>query len=120
MMGDFDIALPGGFTLSRESEDNVEIVDFANGTRSGVAAKVIEIAWNERFFFAKRQALKPRGDFPGDNLPVPDSGKYDYWILDTVQTNRIGPLTETDFYRKAASLGMDKIKLKDVEKLRKR
>ena len=57
--------------------------------------------------------LKNRGDFPGDTFPVIDPGKYQFWIIDVLNTNRIGPLDENAFAAQKNTLGIfDTIKMK--------
>jgi hypothetical protein len=119
MMGDFDLPLIGGYSLVRESPDSVEVLHMRDSDHLGVSAKVVEIAWNERFILAKRQELKPRGRFQGDVLLVPVTGKFDFWIIDTVQTNRYGPLSEKEFGEKVQSLGQTGLKLKDISRAKK-
>jgi Protein of unknown function (DUF3997) len=118
-MGDFDLALINGYYLVRTSPDSVEILHMDDSRHLGVPAKVVEIAWNEHFILAKQQELQPRGDFPGDTLSIPAPGKFHYWIVDTIQTNRYGPLIQKEFEDKLQSLGLSGLKLKDVSTVSK-
>lgn len=119
LMGDFDRPLTAGYHLISTSGNQIEVTHMEDSRYLGVPAKVVEIAWNDRFILAKQQELKSRGDFPGDTLPVPVPGKFSYWIIDTGQTNRYGPLSEKEFGEKVQSLGQTNLKLKDLFRAKK-
>jgi hypothetical protein len=118
-MGGFDRALVAGYHLRCTSGGQNEITNVDDNRLPGVPDQVVEIAWNERFILAKQQRLKPRGDFPGDEVPVPVPGKFNYWIIDTARTNRYGPLSESEFNERATFLGQSSLKLKSILKARK-
>lgn len=53
MMGDFEVKLTGGYRLERESPHKIDVYHQSGGKEVGIPAKVVEIAWNERFHFGK-------------------------------------------------------------------
>lgn len=101
---DYDYPLPGDFSVRRSSGNQVEIA--SQSALPGVPSKIIEIGWDKRFILAKQQMLKNRGDFPGDTFQVIDPGKYQFWIIDVLNTNRIGPLDENAFVAQKNALGI--------------
>jgi hypothetical protein len=108
---DYSYSLPDDFSIYRTSGHQVEIA--SQSALPGVPAKVIEVGWDKRFIIAKQQLLKNRGDFPGDNFQVPDPSKYQFWIIDVLHTNRVGPLDEKAFKEKRTALDVpDTIKMK--------
>jgi len=118
LIGDFDIKLIGDYRLIRTSVDMVNVVHMKDLHRSGIPAKVVELAWNRDFIAAKQQDLKDRGDFPGDNLQVPVPGSFHFWIIDARDGSRYGPLTPTQFDSKLKSLGQTDLKLRPVSRLK--
>ena len=118
LLGDFDMALTGGYRLRRESSDVIEVYHVSGMSELRVPAKVVQIAWNARAILAKQQHLKVRGDFQGDAFPVPVPGKFDFWIMDLAHTNRLGPLSEQEFSDNVKKLGYTDLKLKDVSELK--
>ena len=102
---DYELALPRGYTLFRSSGHNINITH-TNIEFPEIPAKVVETGWNERFILAKQQLLKNRGDFPSDNFQVPNPGKYQFWIIDVLNTNRVGPLNEKTFNEQRKVLGV--------------
>jgi hypothetical protein len=102
--GDYDYALPGDFSVRSTSAHQIEIA--SQSAMPGVPPRVIEIGWDKRFIIAKQQFLKDRGDFPGDNYQVPVPGKYQFWIIDVVTTNRVGPLDEKELAERRSALGI--------------
>lgn len=94
----FDVA--DGYVLSRTSSHQVFIYPKGAGSvdRPHIPAKIIKIAWNNRYVLAMQQGLKRRSiDNPQDTYEIPDSKVVNYWILDA-EINRVyGPLTLNDF-----------------------
>jgi hypothetical protein len=101
---DYDYSLPGGFSVRSTSSHQVEIA--SQFALPGVPPKVVEIGWDNRFIVAKRQLLRDRGDFPGDNYQVPAPDKYEFWIIDVTSTNRFGPLDEKALAERMEILGV--------------
>jgi hypothetical protein len=118
MMGDFDLKLIGGYRLARESRDSVEVYHESDPKCLGVPRKVVQIALNNRLILAKQQELRPRADFPGDTLLVPVPGKYYFWIIDTMLTNRLGPMSEPELREKLKTLSETNLVLEEVSKFR--
>lgn len=110
--GDFEVALPRGYVIFASSSHNVAIFN-SDGQFPEVPAKVVAVGWDNQFVLAKQQLLKNRSDFPGDSFQIPDPGKYQFWIIDLVNTNRLGPLDENMFSAERKALGVpDTIKMK--------
>jgi hypothetical protein len=66
--------------------------------------KVVEVAWDNRFIHAKREAR---------------NSQLDYWILDTSVPKILGPFDEATFLKKRSELSIpDKLVLKDVYSFR--
>jgi hypothetical protein len=76
-----------------------------------VPSKVVEIAWNDRFILAKQQEMEP------GRLHVATPAKFYYWIIDMVQTNKLGPFSEDEFKKKLVVDGLTNIELKAVNKI---
>ena len=115
---DYGRALDSGYYVEQTSAHqtvifNLTIGNGVEGEPMTIPADVIEIAWNNFFILAKQQELKPRGDFPGDNLPVPDPNKFKYWIIDMVRTNRLGPMTEESFGKAVKILGLSRLRMQN-------
>jgi hypothetical protein len=113
---DFQYPLAGEYLLFRSSAEQIQISPESYGSKTPIIApKVVEVAWSDRFILAKRQALKARGGFPGDDLQVPVDGKFDFWILDTAAPKVYGPFDEPAFRARRAELGVPTgLRLKDV------
>lgn len=107
---DYEYPLSGDFSVRRTSNHQIAIA--SRSALQGVPAKIVELGWDKRFIVVKQQLLKNRGDFPGDNFLIPDPGKYQFWIIDVVNTNRIGPLNESAFLERTGALGVSTIKMK--------
>ena len=118
-MGDFDITLIGGYHVVRYSPDVIEVLHTKDSSHLGVLPKVCSLAWDQRFILVKQQEVRPRGSFTGDEFPVPVPGKFHYWIIDTLETKRYGPMGAQDFDSKVVSFGLNQLKLKNVEDLKR-
>jgi hypothetical protein len=105
---DYSYDVSGGYRVIRSSRDQVKIVPKGgwNDATPRVPAKVIEVAWDERFVLAKQQHMK-------DGKPV--WWTYSYWILDVTKPGCFGPFTAEEFAARRAELGVsDGLELKPV------
>lgn len=64
-----------------------------------IPTKVVEVAWDERYVLVKQQHVDGDGD--------PVRRAYNWWVLDTREHVRHGPLTEPDFAELRGRLGID-------------
>jgi len=63
-----------------------------------IPAKVLQIAWDDRFVLARQQELERRSpDDPNDTYMEPAPGKFHLWILDTSAPEVYGPMTQEEF-----------------------
>jgi hypothetical protein len=116
-LSDFDYPLAGNYQLNRTSSHEITITPKDGWTDETpiIRAKVVEVAWNDRFILAKRQGLKFRGSFPGDKYELPDPDKFDFWILDTQGPKLFGPFDESEFANKRNEMKIsESLILKDV------
>jgi hypothetical protein len=113
---DYSYGVSGGYQVVRSSSHQITVVPKPgrhDGTPPTIPPKVVEIAWDNAFILAKQQALRPRSPNGGYELPVP--GQFSYWIVDLKGPLAFGPLTEEEFRRKRAELGISqRLELKNV------
>src|SRR5262245_4446096 len=106
---DYHYEMCGGYCVVRSSAHQVVVAPklgesaWASSDPTAIPAKVVEVAWDERFVIAKRQLLH-RPDPGGIERPV--SGSYDFWVIDTRDKVRYGPLTADEFEAKRAEVGV--------------
>src|SRR5205807_1486644 len=106
---DYDYEMCGGYCVVRLSADDIVVAPklgpstWATGDPTAIPAKVVEVAWDDRFVIAKRQHLE-RPAAAHTDRPVP--GAYDFWVIDTRDKVRYGPLTAADFKIKRTELGV--------------
>ncbi|MDD7793088.1 DUF3997 domain-containing protein [Clostridium sp. 'White wine YQ'] len=122
--GDYDIDLPGGYSLIRSSAHNVTINKRINETSwesDIIPAKVVEIASDEKYILAKQIGLKRRNpDNINDTYEIPDESKVSYWILEIENGKVYGPLIEKEFNEKKKELSIStNIVLKSVSTYKK-
>ncbi len=116
---DFIFGLTGGYQLIRTSTYMVTIEHSADSRHLSIPAQVVELAWNDGFILGKQQVIRPRGNVPGDTVPVPVVGSFNYWILDLHQTNRFGPMTEVEFVEKLKAIGQTDLNLKNLSQIKR-
>ena len=112
LTAEYELKLRGGYSVFKTSSADIIVRCMTSEHYPDIPARVVGLAWNERFILAKQQGLTNRASFPGDTFQVPVAGKYQFWIIDITTTNRIGPLDEKGFSDKAKALGVSEIKLK--------
>lgn len=100
-MSDYDISLPGGYSLVRSSAHKVTInkrIDKSSWEESIIPAKVIGLGWNSDYVLAKQVGLKRRNpENSEDTYEIPDENKISYWILEVNDDKVYGPLDEKEF-----------------------
>jgi len=78
--------LPGGYWLVKSSTHDIRIIPKEGYDTSNpppiVPAKVVEIAFDDRYILAKRYKLKPDPKVK-NGYEIPDETKEIYYILDT-------------------------------------
>lgn len=120
-MADYDIDLPGDYSVVRTSGHNIIIAPKISDHLWGmevIPAKVTEVASDERYILAKQLGLM-RSPNSSSSYAIPNIDDENYWILDFMSNEVYGPMNHDDFIDKKNELGItEEIKLKDVEKLR--
>lgn len=118
-LSDFTLPVAGNYIINRTSAHGVSVIPAQGWTKdaSQIPAKLVEVAWDDRYVLGKQQHLKK--DDPNEVLGQPVSGEYSYWILDTSVPVAYGPLSLVDFKDKRANLGLsDELQLRDIEEFR--
>lgn len=121
-LGDYDIELPGKYSVVRTSAHQVTISPQQSSSSWGspiVPAKVVQVAWNENYILAKQLGLKQDPN-KTNYYEIPDETKEYYWILNVRTKEAYGPLNKQDFDNKKKELLIsDTIVLKDLNKYTK-
>lgn len=118
---DYDIELPGGYSILRTSAHQVTIAPKTGETSWGaykIPAKVTEVGWDEKYIIAKQINMveDPKSD---NGVEISDEQESFYWILNTENDVAIGPLSETDFSTKKEELGISqKVLFKKVKSIK--
>jgi len=117
-LSDFDYPVAGSYELWRTSAHQISVIPSSGWTKDMpmIPAKVVEVAWDDRFVLGKQQHLKRRSpDNPNDTYEEPGPGKYSYWILDTSVPTSYGPFALDKFDHTRQELGIsDELTLRDV------
>jgi len=110
-VGDFAFEVGTGYELWRSSAHVVRVQPIEENrlSRGGemprIEAKVVEIAWDERYVLAKRFNLINHPENP--NRPeIPDETKAYYYILDTIDLILYGAFDLEGFEQKRQELGI--------------
>ncbi|MGW6379949.1 DUF3997 domain-containing protein [Peribacillus butanolivorans] len=116
-LSDYDVDLPGKYSIVRTSAHNVFIAPKEGEGRWGspiIPTEVTEIAWDENYIMAKQVELKE--DPESENgYEIPDEESYHFWIVEIETGKATGPLDEQSFMEKRSELKIaDDIILKDV------
>jgi len=110
-LGDFDFEVGTGYQVWRSSAHQVRIQPtFENHLIWGeeapiIEAKVVEIAWDNRWVLAKRFPLIDNPQRP-DGPQIPDETNPLYYILDTIEVVLYGPFDLASFEEKRQELGI--------------
>ena len=117
-MEDYSYTVGTGYMLDRTSGHQISVVPIGgnDGTKPEIKAKVVQIAWDERYVVAKQLGLKKAyPDNPNNSYEVPDENAVQYFILDTIDLKLYGGFDFDEFQQKEKELGIaDKLVLKDV------
>ncbi len=102
---DYDIDLPGEYSILRTSADRV-IIAPKTGTdiwrEAAVPAKVTEVGWNDDYILAKQM----KGE-----------KNHAYWIIQLSNDYVTGPLSDSSFSEKKEELRLSDITLKNVREM---
>lgn len=118
---DYDVDLPGNYSIVRTSSHHVKIAPKQGDTGWGsdiIPTKVTEVGWDDNFIIAKQLGLK---DDPNSSngYQIPNENDVNYWILDYNSGDVFGPLNKENFNQSKNELGISEdVILKKVEKLR--
>lgn len=120
-LSDYEVELPGDFSIVHTSEDQVTIspkISEGSWDSAVVPAKVLEVGWDKNFILAKQVDLVDDPENP-NNTEIPNENTYYYWIIVIRTGEIIGPLNEENFANKKSELNISKdIKLKTIEDIR--
>ncbi|WP_042351613.1 DUF3997 domain-containing protein [Bacillus massiliigorillae] len=114
---DFDVDLPGEYSIVRLSAHEVKIAPktSANGWgKAIIPTKVIEAGWNNQYIIAKQVELM-KDPKRNNGMEIPDEKNYHYWILEIKNGKVTGPLDDADFTKKKQEYQIfDDVVLKSV------
>lgn len=117
-VADYSYDLPGGYQLVRSSVHEISIIPKEGWDPRNpppmVPAKVVEVAFDDRYILAKRYELKP--DPKSTNgYEIPDETKVQYYILDTLTSTMYVCSNLDEFNKRRTALKIPvTLKLKDV------
>lgn len=122
-LGDYDITLPDGYSVIRTSAHMIKICKQEDEESWGevlIPAKVVEVAWNDKYILAKQLGLKRNTDNPNSSYEIPDGTQVYYWILEMTTQKKFGPFSEKEFIEKKRELKIsDNVILKSVDSYKK-
>ena len=118
---DFDLDLPGNYSVVRTSAHQVKIAPKVSEGGWGtdvIPTKVTEVAWDDHYIIAKQLDLKEDPD-SSNGYQIPDEEKVNFWILE-IKTGKVnGPLDEELFMEKKAELEISKeVVLQEIDDMR--
>ncbi|MBU9713694.1 DUF3997 domain-containing protein [Evansella tamaricis] len=118
-MADYDVELPGNYSILRTSAHQVTIALKTGEDSWGseiIPAKVTEVGWDENYIIAKQVKLTQDKNRE-NNYKIPDEQNYQYWILSIETGDLTGPLDEGRLTDKRKEYKIsDAIILKDVSR----
>lgn len=118
-MEDYSYTVGSGYMLVRTSGHQISVVpiDGNDGTKPEIKAKVVQIAWDERYVRAKQLGLKKAySDNPNNSYEVPDENVVKYFILDTIDLKLYDEFNFDEFQQQEKELRIaEKMVLKDVD-----
>jgi len=114
---DYSYKIGTGYQLVRSSVHSISVSSIENGNKTHIDAKVVEVAWDDRYVLAKQVGLKfQQPDNPNNTYKIPDENQVAYYILDTIDDVLYGGYSFEEFIREREALGVpDALVLKDVE-----
>jgi len=115
---DYAYDLPGGYWLVRSSGHEISITPKEGYDPRNpppiIPAKVVEVAFDDRYILAKRYELKP-DPRSTNGYEIPDETKESYYILDTSVPKMYMCYNLDEFNEKRKTLKVpETLKLKDV------
>ncbi|MBK5446956.1 DUF3997 domain-containing protein [Peribacillus sp. TH24] len=118
---DYDIDLPGGYSVIRTSAHQVKIAPKESDSSWGtdvIPTKVTEVAWDGNYIIAKQLGLKEDED-SSNGYQISDEDKVNFWILE-IKTGKVtGPLDDESFIAKKAELEISKdVVLQEIDDIR--
>lgn len=114
---DYSYDIVNDFELIRSSAHEIRIIPKTGYATENeiIPAKVIEIAWNNRYVIAKQYGMKKAYPEEADNTyEIPDETVVNYWILDTENKERNGPFSYEEFSIKLQEFNLTNLQLKPV------
>ena len=114
---DYEYEVGTGYKLHRISGHNIVVAPDGNWNEKPVIeAKVVQIAWDERYVIAKQLGLKRAyPDNPNNTYKIPDANVVKYFILDTVELKLYGGYGFDELLEQRKILEIsDDLVLKDV------
>ncbi|MFA6288252.1 MAG: DUF3997 domain-containing protein [Opitutaceae bacterium] len=106
---DFSADFGNGYILARTSGVYVVIAPqkgYSSDTEI-IDTRVLECGYDARFIIAKRLNIKSiPEDKWGDALLNPPPDLIDYWIIETLERKRHGPLTQSEFQNECLRIGI--------------
>ncbi|WP_128896667.1 DUF3997 domain-containing protein [Longirhabdus pacifica] len=112
---DYEIDIGDGYFIERISSHVIVITE---EHKYLIPEKVIEVGYNEEFIIAKQLGLM---DDPerSNSYQIPNENDVRYWIVNKINKEIMGPLTNTNFEQKLTDLNIN-LELKKVKDLLKR
>jgi len=117
---DYSYDLPGGYQIVRSSRHDISIIPKEGWDPHNpplmIPAKVVEVAFDDRYILAKRYKLKPAYSGSNNSYEIPDETKVEYYILDTLAHKIYVKSNVNEFNNLRDLLKVPtSLKLKDVE-----
>lgn len=118
---DYEMDLPGGYSVIRTSADEVKIAPKVSEGSWGtdvIPAKVTEVAWDDKYIIAKQLGLK-NDDASENGYQIPDEKNVSFWILEVTTDEVTGPLDGNSFTKKKAEFGISNdVVLQEIDDIR--
>ena len=119
-LGDYDIDLPGNYSVVRTAAHQVTIAPKTSDTSWGsniIPTKVTELAWDDTYILAKQVGLKE--DPNNNSYQIPNREDVHFWMVEIKSGNVFGPLDEEGFRDKRNELGIsNRLALKKLEDIK--
>lgn len=120
-LGDYDIDLPGNYSIVRTSAHQIKLAPKKGESSWGsdiIPAKIVEVAWDDNYILVKRLGLMTDPE-SNNGYQIPNAEKESFWILEIENGDLLGPLSEEGFEIQKDKLGIsENVKLKKVEDLK--
>ncbi|MEH6944856.1 DUF3997 domain-containing protein [Bacillus sp. JJ722] len=117
---DYDIDLPGNYSIVRTSAHDVTIAPKTGEDSWGatiIPAKVTEVGWNDKYIIAKQINLV-KDSKSNNGSEIPDEQDYQFWIIQIENGKVTGPLDDSGLTKKKEEYEIsDDFVLKGVQDL---